>query len=264
MASPTPAQPIWATCLDIENQAADHYLDYVNEAMYQGLEGQPGRVLELGCAGGMFGKTLKDRHPGTHVTGIEAGHAAAAVASGRLDRVICARIEDVDFAAHGIGPGSFDHVIAGDVLEHLYNPWATLVQVRPLLAPGGHLVASIPNVRNLRVVAGLLLEGRFDYVARGLLDITHVRFFTLDGIVTMLRETGYVLEKFFFTLSRDLQGLYDQGLKRQKIELEIGRLKMNDVTQRELMELCTEQYVVRASVATGAASGSPPVPAPRP
>ena len=159
-APPATRLPPWQTCLDIEGQDAGHYLDYVNEPLFLGIDGDPGRVLELGCAAGKFGMVLKERHPRARVTGIEAGRAAAAIAATRLDKVICSRIEDVDFAAHGIGPGAFDLVIAGDVLEHMSNPWAALVRLRPLIAPGGRLVASIPNVRNLQVLAGLAEIGR--------------------------------------------------------------------------------------------------------
>jgi 2-polyprenyl-3-methyl-5-hydroxy-6-metoxy-1,4-benzoquinol methylase len=241
-----PRRPPWLTCLDIEGQEAGHYLDYVNEALYRGIDGAPGRVLELGCAAGMFGKVLKERHPGAHVTGIEAGRSAAERAATRLDRVIHGRIEDLDFAAHGIGPGAFDLVLAGDVLEHLHNPWDALVRVRPLIAPGGRLVASIPNVRNLQVVTTLLLQGRFEYTERGLLDITHLRFFAFDDIRVMLDQTGYDLETYLFTVSPGLEPAYVDNKDKANVTLQLGRLTLSGITQRELMELCTEQYVVRA------------------
>jgi 2-polyprenyl-3-methyl-5-hydroxy-6-metoxy-1,4-benzoquinol methylase len=241
-----PSPPPWKTCLDVEGQEAGHYLDYMNEALYRGIDGEPGRVLELGCATGMFGRVLKERHPKAHVTGIEAGHAAAAVAATRLDRVITSRLEDVDFAAHGIGPGSFDLVVAGDVLEHLHNPWEALVRVRPLIAPGGRLVASVPNVRNLGVIASLAVAGRFEYTERGLLDITHLRFFTLDDLRVMLDGTGYDLESFLFTLASALEKLYRDNEGRDNVVIEVGKMKLSGISQRELMEFCTETYVVRA------------------
>jgi 2-polyprenyl-3-methyl-5-hydroxy-6-metoxy-1,4-benzoquinol methylase len=243
--SPGNSRP-WRTCLDIEGQDPGHYLDYMNEALYRGIDGAPGRVLELGCAAGVFGKALKDRHPGTHVTGIDAGRAAAALAASRLDRVICARMEDVDFAREGLRAGEFDLVVAGDILEHLVDPWGMLGRLRGLLAPGGRLVASIPNVRNFQVVAALALEGRFQYVERGLLDVTHLRFFTFDEILVMLDDAGFVLETFLYTLSPALTAVYDQGRGKEKSTLQYGRLTITDLTPRELMELCTEQYVVRA------------------
>jgi O-antigen biosynthesis protein len=241
---PAAKPPPWKTCLDFESQDAGHYLDYVNEALYRGIDGEPGRVLELGCSTGMFGKVLKDRHPTTHVTGIEAGRAAAEVAATRLDAVIRARIEDVDFAS--LGQACFDLVVAGDVLEHLYNPWGTLERVLPLIAPGGRIVASIPNARNLQVVASLAMAGRFEYAERGLLDITHLRFFTLDDIRVMLDGTGYRLESFLYTLALGLEKLFRDNEGKEKVTLQFGRMTLADLTQRELMEFCTETWVVRA------------------
>ena len=245
-APPATRLPPWQTCLDIEGQEAGHYLDYVNEPMFLGIDGDPGRVLEIGCAAGRFGMVLKERHPQARVTGIEAGRAAAEIAATRLDKVICARIEDVDFAAHGIGPGAFDLVIAGDVLEHMVNPWAALVRLRPLIAPGGRLVASIPNARNLQVLEGLAVHGRFAYAERGLLDVTHLRFFALDDIRVMFDTTGYHLEHFLFTISPMLHTTYKENEGKGKVTLNVGRMTLADVTQRELMEFCAEQYILRA------------------
>jgi len=118
--------------------------------------------------------------------------------------------------------------------------------VRGLLAPGGRIVASIPNVRNFQVVAALLLDGKFRYVERGLLDVTHLRFFTLDEILVMLDDAGFVMETFLYTLSQALAETFDRARGKEKSTLQYGRLTLTDLTQREMMELCTEQYVVRA------------------
>lgn len=238
--------PPWQTCLDIEGQDAGHYLGYVNTTLFDAIDGKPGRVLELGCATGMFGKALKERYPGAHVTGIEAGRAAAEAASKHLDRVVCARIEDVDFGAHGIAPREVDLVVAGDVLEHLRNPWEALERVRPLLAPRGQLVASIPNVRNLQVLASLVVSGRFEYAERGTLDITHLRFFALDDIRIMLEQTGYEVEACLFTMPPGYQKLYRDNAGKEKVTLQVGKMTLADVSQRELMEFCAETWVVRA------------------
>jgi 2-polyprenyl-3-methyl-5-hydroxy-6-metoxy-1,4-benzoquinol methylase len=241
-------KPAWLTCLDVEEQDAEHYLDHVNEPMLQGIPGHPARVLELGCATGAFGAALKARHPGAHVTGIEPGRAAAGIAASRIDRVIGARLEDIDFAAEGLHPGSFDLVVAGDVLEHLVNPWAALVRIRPLIAPGGCLLACIPNVRNLRLIAALALDGRFEYAERGLLDITHLRFFTLTEIGRMFEETGYRLDYSMAILSPALQKAYQEQQGKPRIGLKAGRLTIDDVTPDEFTELCADGFVVRAAV----------------
>src|SRR3989441_6786633 len=159
--NPPPLAPIWQRCLDFESQDAGHYLDYVNQGVLALVDGAPRRVLELGCAGGMFGATLKERFPGATVVGVEAGRAAADKAARRLDRVIRSRLEELDFSAQEIAPGEFDTVIAADVLEHIVNPWEFLVRLKPWLAPGAQLLASIPNVRNIWLVSRLLLEGRW-------------------------------------------------------------------------------------------------------
>ena len=236
----------WQSCLDIEAQDGGHYLDFVNEPMLRAVDGAPRRVLELGCAAGMLGSTLKERFPGVHVTGIEAGQAAAAIAATRIDRVIPERIEQVDFAARGFAAGEFDTVLAGDILEHLVDPWRALQSVRPYLAPGGQLVASIPNVRNLQVVQSLVLDGRWRYAERGLLDVTHLRFFTFEEIREMFAQTGYVLEHFLFTLSPALTALFREIEGKDKVSLRFGRLSIEDVTRREAVEFCAEQFVVRA------------------
>src|SRR3954465_11215742 len=103
-----PAPPLWRTALDIEDQSADHYKDFVNQPLLGLIEGTPRRVLELGCATGHCGQVLKEKYPGVVVVGIDANRAAARVAEKRLDRVICGRLEDIDFAAEGIEPRSFD------------------------------------------------------------------------------------------------------------------------------------------------------------
>jgi 2-polyprenyl-3-methyl-5-hydroxy-6-metoxy-1,4-benzoquinol methylase len=243
-----PKPPPWMTCLDVEGQDAAHYRDHVNEGLLQGIPREPAYVLELGCAAGAFGQALKARYPQAHVTGIEASHAAAEVAATRIDRVINARLEDVDFAAENLRAGTFDLVIAGDVLEHMVNPWIALTKVRPLIAPAGALVASIPNVRNLQVIATLALEGRFEYRERGLLDVTHLRFFTLTEIRLMFEQTGYALEHFLAILSPALQKVYQENQGSAKLNLRAGRLAIDDVTPRELTELCADQFIVRASV----------------
>jgi 2-polyprenyl-3-methyl-5-hydroxy-6-metoxy-1,4-benzoquinol methylase len=251
MADPTAVDPAvrlpaWKTCLDIEDQDADRYVDFVNMGLFDVIAGSPGSVLELGCAGGAFGAALKLRYPGATVTGIEAGRAAAARAAMCLDRVICGRIEEVDFAAAGLRPGEFDTIVAGDILEHLTNPWDALVRLKPLLAHDGQVVASIPNVRNAILIAALAVNGRWQYREHGLLDVTHLRFFTLEEICRMFDETGYRYEYHRVNLAAPLAELYQRNVGSEKITLQLGRLTLADVTPAELSELCAEQFFVRA------------------
>jgi 2-polyprenyl-3-methyl-5-hydroxy-6-metoxy-1,4-benzoquinol methylase len=241
----------WETLLDDETRGADHYLDFVNATLFGVIAGEPRRVLELGCATGAFGAALKQRFPNATVVGIEPARAAAEVAARRIDRVICSRLEDVDFEAEGIAAGEFDVIVAADVLEHIVNPWQALQRLKHFLAPGGQFVASIPNVRNAWLIAALAVNGRWEYRERGLLDITHLRFFTLEEIRRLFEQTGYRYEGHAVNLSPPLHEIYQRNRGRPRVTLQLGRLTLADLTQDELTELCADQFCVRARPRSG-------------
>jgi SAM-dependent methyltransferase len=146
------------------------------------------RVLEVGCAGGELGRLLRGR--GHHVTGIELVPDMAERARRWLDQVVTADVE-----ADGIPfpPASFDAIVFADVLEHLVDPWRVLREAADVLAEGGVVVASIPNVQNVDVLRRLLC-GRWDYRERGILDLGHLRFFTLHSIRGLFAQAGLRIE----------------------------------------------------------------------
>lgn len=238
------ALPAWRTCLDVEHQDAQHYLGHVNTGLIGLIEGAPQRFLDIGCANGALGAAVKEKFPGARVVGIEAGEGAAKEAQKRLDRVICHRIEEVDFESADLA-GQFDAIIVADILEHLINPWQVLLRMRSALAPGGQVLASIPNVRNFALLTELLLGGRWTYRDRGLLDVTHLRFFTFAEIQQMFQETGYRCEASAANLSPALVPLFKEHSHREKISLRTGRFALDDLTQREFFELCAEQFLLR-------------------
>ena len=137
-------------------------------------------------------------------------------------------------------------MIAADVLEHVVNPWDILVRLKPFLASNAQVVASIPNVRNALLVAALAVNGRWQYRERGLLDITHLRFFTLQEIARMFDETGYRVERHTANLSPALKDFYDANRSKASVTLELGKLTLSDLTPQELYEMCAEQFLVRA------------------
>lgn len=149
------------------------------------------RVLDVGCGAGQLGQALKERDT-KEVVGIELNQEAAHIAAAVLDRVICAPVESV--ALEELGP-PYDCIIFGDILEHLVDPWATLHRFTTLLTPEGRVVASLPNVAHWSVVAGLL-RGRWEYRDRGLLDCTHLRFFTRRSIAALFAQAGLVVERW--------------------------------------------------------------------
>jgi 2-polyprenyl-3-methyl-5-hydroxy-6-metoxy-1,4-benzoquinol methylase len=148
------------------------------------------RVLEFGCATGYMSRVLKEER-GCAVTGIELVPEAAEVAREHCDRVIVGDAEQLDYARE-LGDERFDVVLFADVLEHLREPAKVLTEVQPFVAEGGQVIASIPNVAHGSVRLALL-GGEFRYRETGLLDRTHLRFFTRESILDLFEESGYVI-----------------------------------------------------------------------
>ncbi len=204
------------------------------------MERAPSRVLDIGCAAGATGRYIKERFPDAWVAGIELSAPAAALARERIDLVLEQKLEEVDFAANGIQPGSIDTVIVADVLEHLYDPWHALVCLRPLLSPDAQVLASIPNARNLGLMNDLA-KGRFGYAAEGLLDITHIRFFTRAEMERMFSETGYRVLRTERTASAGLQNLTRPAGSRH---VETDKLILKDVDDEEFEDLKALQFLM--------------------
>lgn len=148
--------------------------------------------LEIGCGAGTFGALLQEEIRGARVVGVEAHPLAAGEARTRLASVIEKPIED---ALTTIQDGSIDCVVCNDVLEHLVDPWAVLRQLRAKLRSGGSVVSSIPNVRHFPVFKSYFLAGDWKYEADGVLDRTHLRFFTQQSIRRMYEECGYRVDR---------------------------------------------------------------------
>jgi 2-polyprenyl-3-methyl-5-hydroxy-6-metoxy-1,4-benzoquinol methylase len=148
-------------------------------------------------------------------------------------------------AREGLAPATFDTVIAADILEHLVNPWDLLLRIKPYLAHGAQLIASIPNIRNVSLLSRVLLEGRWEYMRTGLLDVTHLRFFTFTEMCKMFTDTGYAVEHQAATILPALRQTYEANKETGAPELQSGRLMIRDVTPNELMELCAEGFVLR-------------------
>jgi 2-polyprenyl-3-methyl-5-hydroxy-6-metoxy-1,4-benzoquinol methylase len=144
----------------------------------------PLRILDVGTADGYLGAILKER--GHSIVGIEQDVAAAERARYFYDSFHVASIEDFDFPYQE----EFDFILFADVLEHLKDPALVLRRAQPALKKTGEVIVSIPNVANI-VVRLSLLAGRFDYYDRGILDRTHLRFFTLSSLRKMLQEASY-------------------------------------------------------------------------
>lgn len=157
------------------------------------LVGSGRQVLELGCAAGAMSAVMT-HHYGCRVTGVEYDPAAAAEARRHCVAVHELSLDDAGWVSGVSGTAlsgaAFDTVVAADVLEHLRNPQACLRAVRELLPADGQLVVSTPSVAHSGVLAALLLN-RFDYRDTGLLDRTHIHFFTVATLGEALVDAGF-------------------------------------------------------------------------
>jgi 2-polyprenyl-3-methyl-5-hydroxy-6-metoxy-1,4-benzoquinol methylase len=174
----------------VTQQTAGRYFRDARPDVVAHLPASLGNVLELGCAEGEFGWTLLDRGLVESVIGVDAfvPTDSAGEKLTRFDR------SDLDEWL-GRSSTSFDTILALDVLEHLFDPWATVRQIAEHLEPGGMFVASIPNVRFTGVTAPLLVTGRFEYQKSGILDRTHLRFFTRRSVAELIRQAGLDLDR---------------------------------------------------------------------
>lgn len=145
--------------------------------------GRGRRLLDVGAADGFLAGQLTEQ--GYEVTCIEGDPELAALAAGKCRAVVVADLDrdtpDLD--------GVFDVIVYGDVLEHLKDPLRVVRTLARRLRPGGTIVVSVPNVAHAWVRLQLLL-GRFEYAERGILDRTHLRFFTLSSFRRFLADAG--------------------------------------------------------------------------
>lgn len=222
----------YETRIDLKDRNSSHTL--IVE-----LVGDDKRVLDVGCAAGDLAEVLAKR--GCRVTGIEADPEAARQAQERCERVIVGDVEALDLDAE-LGGESFDVLLFGDVLEHLKDPLRTLKNLEPFLRPEGYVVASIPNVAHGSVRLALM-QGEFPYTRLGLLDDTHLRFFTRESVERLFENAGFLVVE----LRRTLRGIFDT-------EIEVDRDLVPEEVLRPVRrdpEASTYQFVLTARRSDG-------------
>lgn len=146
-------------------------------------------VLEIGCADGSTLVELKKIGKAKYVCGIDIVDLNQFK---KLDKFILADIErdEIDLPRN-----YFDVIICTDVLEHLVDPWNTLKKLKNFLKEDGIVVASIPNIREIKTMLNIFVKGDFKYVNTGILDKTHLRFFCKKNIIELFDQTGFEIIK---------------------------------------------------------------------
>lgn len=213
------------------------YYEGINPYILSLIPADARRVLDVGCGSGLLGKELKAKGV-DHVTGIEVNPEAASRAKAHLDRVLVGDVEQIEV---GFSEGEFEWIIFGDVLEHLRDPWQLLKRYRQYLSPGGRVVASIPNVAYFEVIKGLL-GGHWNYTEVGVLDATHLRFFTLHEIKKMFLISGYKIIS--------IHGIKSGVINEREVESFVQSLQpLNLLGPDFAFETTVIQYLVVASPA---------------
>lgn len=167
------------------------YYNYARPEVVGRVDAAGASILDVGCAAGAMGAALLERGA-KEVVGIEREARAARLARTRLTAVYQLDLESLPDLPYP--DGHFDVITFADVLEHLAEPQALLRHLRRYLKDGGMVVCSIPNIRHESVLLPLLVEGRFQYAEAGILDRTHLRFFTLTEIQHLMSGAGFSIE----------------------------------------------------------------------
>jgi SAM-dependent methyltransferase len=157
------------------------------------------RILDVGCSNGMLGESLRSICKGRVVFGVEIDQEFAREAETRLDGVVCADVNVLDWTT--VAPGiQFDCIVFADVLEHLTDPIRHLAAAQQRLAPSGCLVISLPNIRHISSLYSIFFRGTFPARDRGIFDRTHLRWFTIGDVRSLLSRLGMGVDSVSYIL----------------------------------------------------------------
>jgi 2-polyprenyl-3-methyl-5-hydroxy-6-metoxy-1,4-benzoquinol methylase len=173
--------------LEHEYQKKDSsYFEVARDEMLKYVPKESNTVLDVGCGRGNFGYLIK-KERNSKVWGVELDKASALVAEQKLDKVFCSAFDsNLDLTKK-----SFDCIVLNDVLEHFTDPDSALLYCKELLRDEGVIIASIPNVRYFDNMWNLLVRKDWEYTTWGILDKTHLRFFTKKSIISTFENLGY-------------------------------------------------------------------------
>ncbi|MDO6414985.1 class I SAM-dependent methyltransferase [Sphingomonas sp. BIUV-7] len=168
-------------------------------------------VLEIGCGTGATGHHARSEGKAAFCVGVEMFEPVAIKARDVLDAVHIGNIEQMDLPYE---EETFDFLIMSEVLEHLIDPQAVVSRLVKLLKIGGRVFASSPNISHLAVIRHLM-RGRFDYVEEGVMDKTHLRWFTPSSFATLFTEAGVTVDH--------LGSVYPSPIAHRLLAAAIGR-----------------------------------------
>ncbi len=171
----------WGFSCEYSTRIRYDLISFINENREKKLN-----ILEVGCACGSTLLEIKNRFPNSSLYGIEINESSARVASQIAD----IRAKNIEVETLAYDEDFFDYIIFGDVLEHLSNPEMVLNNIKKYLKDGGSILASIPNVMHYTVIRDLI-NGNWTYQDAGILDKTHIKFFTKNEMIKLFKNVGF-------------------------------------------------------------------------
>jgi len=189
------------------------YYDNVNHQILNEISHAAERICEFGCGAGGLARAVKSTNSRVHYVGVELVEDQIVAARSVLDAGLQRNLDllpenwsdDSELEQH-LPLNSFDHLIFGDVLEHLQRPDLTLQQAVSRMKPTGSVIACIPNVQHWSVFAQLVV-GSWPRAPAGLFDSTHLRWFTLTDMVSLFEQAGLAVEKIIPRIFEPQQGI---------------------------------------------------------
>lgn len=169
----------------------DDYYSQTRSEMLKYIPNEASFILDVGCGTGNFGQLIKEKKQSIEIWGIELDAESATDAYQKLDRVLTG---DVCILADTLPDEYFDCIVFNDILEHLVDPYSLLTKIKSKLKSDGAVVCSLPNVRYLPNLRDLILKKQWNYVDAGILDKTHLRFFTKNSIIDMFDNLDFELQ----------------------------------------------------------------------
>lgn len=195
----------------------DSYYKGINQKVFEMVTPGTHKILDVGCGTGELGKKLKEEKNVQQIVGIEIMPEIARQAQDKIDRVLRTDVENVrldNLNKH------FDCIIMSGILHHLKDPWMVLKRFKNYLKDDGYLIASIPNVAHISIIKDLLL-GKWEYKNEGILDVCHMKFFSLEEMTKMFASSGYVIKE----IEEEIDGLNKENsdfVKRLSAAVTVG------------------------------------------
>ncbi len=209
-----------------ESKVIEYFQDERHE-MLRYIPHESEFILDVGCGTGIFGQILKSSRNNLKVWGIELDRDASLDAAQKLDNVINSAFS----SELNLPQKKFDCIVFNDVLEHLTDPWGALTYSKELLKDGGIVVSSIPNVRYFNNAWEFLVKKNWEYADWGILDKTHLRFFTQKSILSLFEGLDYRVESIVGINSLEI--LHPQHVRKFKV---LNKLLLNNIEDMNYLQ----------------------------